>query len=43
MAPADEAAKLRVLRAYRSQRRDPYLFVLMDAFIRRNELFLDVK
>ncbi len=39
MAPADEAAKLRVLRAYRSQRRDPYLFVLMDAFIRRNELF----
>ncbi len=43
MAPADEAAKLRVLRAYRSQRRDPYLFVLMDAFVRRNELFLDVK
>ncbi len=39
MAPADEAAKLRVLKAYRSQRRDPYLFVLMDAFIRRNELF----
>ncbi len=39
MAPADEIAKLKVLRAYRSQRRDPYLFLLMDAFIRRNELF----
>lgn len=39
MAPPDELAKLRVLKAYRSQRRDPYLFLLMDAFIRRNELF----
>jgi LmbE family N-acetylglucosaminyl deacetylase len=42
MAPPDEVAKLRVLRAYRSQRRDPYLFVLMDAFIRRNELFVEM-
>jgi LmbE family N-acetylglucosaminyl deacetylase len=42
MAPPDETAKLRVLRAYRSQRRDPYLFVLMDAFIRRNELFVEM-
>ena len=40
LAPSDEVAKLRALRAYRSQRRDPYLFVLMDAFIRRNELFV---
>lgn len=43
MAPPDEIAKRRVLRAYRSQRRDPYLFVLMDAFIRRNELFEEMK
>jgi LmbE family N-acetylglucosaminyl deacetylase len=42
MTPADETAKLRVLRAYRSQRRDPYLFVLTDAFIRRNELFVEM-
>jgi LmbE family N-acetylglucosaminyl deacetylase len=39
MAPTDENAKLRVLKEYKSQRRDPYLFVLTDAFIRRNELF----
>jgi hypothetical protein len=32
--------QLRVLREYKSQRRDPVLFVLTDAFIRRNELFV---
>ena len=40
MSPLDETAKLRVLREYKSQRRDPVLFVLTDAFIRRNELFV---
>ena len=40
LTPADERAKKRVLIEYRSQRRDPYLFVLMDAFVRRNELFV---
>jgi len=40
MSPPDETAKLRVLREYKSQRRDPVLFVLTDAFIRRNELFV---
>jgi LmbE family N-acetylglucosaminyl deacetylase len=38
--PADEQAKKRVIEDYKSQRRDPYLFVLTDAFIRKNELFL---
>jgi LmbE family N-acetylglucosaminyl deacetylase len=40
LTPADERAKKQVLRDYRSQRRDPYLFILMDAFVRRNELFV---
>ena len=40
LTPADERAKRRVLIEYRSQRRDPYLFILMDAFVRRNELFV---
>jgi LmbE family N-acetylglucosaminyl deacetylase len=35
-----EAAKKRVLQAYRSQRRDPYLYLLTGAFVRRNELFV---
>jgi LmbE family N-acetylglucosaminyl deacetylase len=34
------AQKKRVLQAYRSQRRDPYLYLLTGAFVRRNELFL---
>lgn len=32
--------KRRVLQAYRSQRRDPYLYLLTAAFVRRNELFV---
>jgi LmbE family N-acetylglucosaminyl deacetylase len=34
--------KKRVLQAYRSQRRDPYLYLLTTAFVRRNELFVDL-
>jgi LmbE family N-acetylglucosaminyl deacetylase len=36
----EEAKKRRALQAYRSQRQDPYLFVLTDAFVRKNELFV---
>jgi LmbE family N-acetylglucosaminyl deacetylase len=35
-----ERAKKRVLQAYSSQRRDPYLYLLTAAFVRRNELFV---
>jgi LmbE family N-acetylglucosaminyl deacetylase len=34
--------KKRVLQAYSSQRRDPYLYLLTAAFVRRNELFVDL-
>lgn len=40
LSPAQEVLKGRTLTAYRSQRADPYLLLLTDAFIRRNELFL---
>lgn len=36
------AQKKRVLQAYRSQRRDPYLYLLTGAFVRRNELFVEL-
>ena len=39
--PATEALKKRVLHKYRSQIRDPYLWLLLDAFVRKNELFLE--
>lgn len=35
-----ERLKKRVLQAYSSQRRDPYLYLLTAAFVRRNELFV---
>jgi LmbE family N-acetylglucosaminyl deacetylase len=38
-----EIKKKRVLQAYRSQREDPYLFLLTDAFVRRNELFVRLR
>jgi LmbE family N-acetylglucosaminyl deacetylase len=37
-----ELAKKRALQAYRSQRRDPYLYFLTGAFVRRNELFVSL-
>jgi LmbE family N-acetylglucosaminyl deacetylase len=37
-----ELQKKRVLQAYRSQREDPYLYLLTGAFVRRNELFVDL-
>jgi len=37
-----ERLKKRVLQAYRSQRRDPFLYLLTAAFVRRNELFVDL-
>lgn len=40
LSPAALERKQAVLRAYRSQRIDPYLRLLFDAFVRRNELFL---
>jgi len=43
LSPAQEELKGRVLTAYRSQRADPYLLLLTNAFIRRNELFLPLE
>jgi LmbE family N-acetylglucosaminyl deacetylase len=40
MTTQQERAKKRVLQAYSSQRRDPYLYLLTAAFVRRNELFV---
>ncbi len=40
LSRAQEEIKGRVLSTYRSQRVDPYLLLLTNAFIRRNELFL---
>ena len=37
-----ERQKKRVLQAYRSQRHDPYLYLLTAAFVRRNELFVNL-
>ena len=37
-----ERLKKRVLQAYRSQRRDPFLYLLTASFVRRNELFVDL-
>jgi LmbE family N-acetylglucosaminyl deacetylase len=37
-----ERQKKRVLQAYRSQRMDPYLYLLTAAFVRRNELFVNL-
>jgi LmbE family N-acetylglucosaminyl deacetylase len=42
LTPEQERLKKRALQAYRSQRRDPYLYVLTAAFVRRNELFVDL-
>lgn len=39
LSPAALRRKQAVLRAYPSQRIDPYLRLLLDAFVRRNELF----
>ena len=36
---AEERRKTSLLQVYRSQRRDPFLRLLLDAFLRRNELF----
>lgn len=41
LSPAIQERKRAMLRAYKSQRRDPYLRLLLDAFIRRNELFVE--
>jgi hypothetical protein len=40
MSRATEQRKLAALRMYRTQRRDPHLYLLTEAFVRRNELFL---
>lgn len=40
LAPETEKKKLAVLRMYKTQRRDPHLYLLTEAFVRRNELFL---
>jgi LmbE family N-acetylglucosaminyl deacetylase len=42
LTPEQESLKKRVLQAYASQRRDPYLYLLTAAFVRRNELFVDL-
>jgi len=42
LTPEQERLKKRVLQAYASQRRDPYLYLLTAAFVRRNELFVDL-
>jgi LmbE family N-acetylglucosaminyl deacetylase len=41
LSAATRTRKQAVLRIYKSQRRDPYLRLLIDAFVRRNELFLE--
>jgi LmbE family N-acetylglucosaminyl deacetylase len=33
--------KAQVLAAYRSQKKDPYLRLLLDAFVRKNELYVE--
>ncbi|HEV8578828.1 MAG TPA: PIG-L family deacetylase [Thermoanaerobaculia bacterium] len=40
LSPAMQQRKQTLLRAYKSQRKDPYLRLLLDAFMRRNELFV---
>ena len=40
LSAATEQKKLAVIRMYRTQRRDPHLYLLTEAFVRRNELFL---
>jgi len=42
LTPEQERQKKFVLQAYRSQREDPYLYLLTGAFVRRNELFVDL-
>jgi LmbE family N-acetylglucosaminyl deacetylase len=36
-----ERNKARLLALYKSQKKDPYLWLLLDAFVRRNELYVD--
>jgi LmbE family N-acetylglucosaminyl deacetylase len=41
LTPAQVAAKTNAMHAYRSQYQSPYLRLLLNSFIRRNELFID--
>jgi LmbE family N-acetylglucosaminyl deacetylase len=41
LSPAAVERKREALRVYKSQRSDPYLRRMLDAFVRRNELFLE--
>jgi LmbE family N-acetylglucosaminyl deacetylase len=41
LSPGAEERKHAALRAYKSQRADPYLRLLLDSFVRRNELFVE--
>lgn len=41
LTPAQEDLKREAVRAYRSQYKSPYLRLLLDSFIRRNELFIE--
>jgi LmbE family N-acetylglucosaminyl deacetylase len=36
-----ERRKVRLLALYKSQKKDPYLWLLLDAFVRRNELYVE--
>jgi LmbE family N-acetylglucosaminyl deacetylase len=40
LSRATEQKKLATLRMYRTQRRDPHLYLLTEASVRRNELFV---
>jgi len=40
LSPEAEKEKLAILRMYKTQRRDPHLYLLTEAFVRRNELFV---
>ncbi|HEV8354257.1 MAG TPA: PIG-L family deacetylase [bacterium] len=41
LTPAQVAAKTNAMHAYRSQYQSPYLRLLLNSFIRRNELFIE--
>ncbi len=36
-----ERQKVRLLALYKSQKKDPYLWLLLDAFVRKNELYVE--
>lgn len=41
LSKEEEREKARLLALYKSQKKDPYLWLLLDAFVRKNELYVE--